>query len=194
MQSDSIIDHPGPFERNEYRLDPMTIADAESIFAIAEPNTFTYMIKTPEWSVDGFRNYVAERTAEGNLSWVLRKDGEALGCSSIYSISIANRHLEIGHTWLTRSARRTSANSVMKLLMLEFAFEEFRAVRVQLKCDARNDASRQALQRLGATYEGTLRNHMILPDGELRQTAFFSILPDEWPKIRERLHARINGG
>lgn len=94
---------------------------------------------------------------------------------------------EIGHTWLTRSAIRTAANTEMKLLMLGHAFDEWRVHRVSLHTDERNESSRAAITRLGAKFEGILRAHRIAGDATPRNSARFSILASEWPEVKARL-------
>jgi RimJ/RimL family protein N-acetyltransferase len=99
--------------------------------------------------------------------------------------------LEIGFTWLSARARRTAINTEAKLLMLTHAFEVLRARRVQLKTDARNEVSRNAIQRLGARFEGVLRQSLPAADGGVRDTAYFSILAAEWPVVKAALSERV---
>jgi len=102
--------------------------------------------------------------------------------------------VEIGGTWLSEGAQRTSINTEAKVLMLRHAFEELRVYRVSLKTDARNDRSRAAIARLGARFEGVLRAHMAGFDGAIGDTAFFSILAGEWPEVQAKLVARLARG
>jgi RimJ/RimL family protein N-acetyltransferase len=99
--------------------------------------------------------------------------------------------VEIGGTWLAASAQRTGVNTEAKLLLLEYAFRKLGVARVDLKTDARNDRSRNAIERVGATFEGILRNWQpsLVPgeEGDLRDSAMYSILDIEWPEVRERL-------
>jgi RimJ/RimL family protein N-acetyltransferase len=94
---------------------------------------------------------------------------------------------EIGHTWLSRSAIRTGANTEMKRLMLTFAFETWQVESVCLHTDARNERSRRAMHRIGARYEGILRSHRLAADGHPRDSARFSITAAEWPAVRSHL-------
>ena len=123
------------------------------------------------------------------LPFLLRdaRTGQAFGSTSLFDIDGPNRKLEIGHTWVGASHRRTAANTEAKRLLLAHAFEAMGAVRVQFKADARNARSRAALERIGARPEGVLRHWILLPDGHRRDTAFFSILEAEWPAVRARL-------
>jgi RimJ/RimL family protein N-acetyltransferase len=99
--------------------------------------------------------------------------------------------VEIGGTWLTPSAQRTGANTDAKILMLTHAFDILRVLRVTIKTDARNSRSRANIERVGGVFEGVLRSHMRASDGEVRDTAMYSILATEWPGVRERLSARL---
>jgi RimJ/RimL family protein N-acetyltransferase len=115
--------------------------------------------------------------------------GRAVGMTRYLNIDAENRALEIGGTWYGLAYQRTSVNTECKYLLLGYAFETLDCVRVQLKTDLRNERSQRAIERLGAVREGVLRNHMILPDGTLRHSVFYSILPEEWPSVRARLAA-----
>lgn len=99
--------------------------------------------------------------------------------------------VEIGSTWLAESAQRTGVNTEMKLLMLAHAFDALGVRRVTLKTDARNRRSRDNIERVGATYEGVRRAHMPATDGGVRDSAWYSILADEWPAVRARLSVRL---
>ncbi len=98
---------------------------------------------------------------------------------------------EIGSTWYAASAQRTGVNAACKLLMLRHAFETWRVLRVTLKTDARNEASRAAIERLGARFEGIRRAHAPAQDGTARDTAYFSIVAGEWPGVRDHLERRL---
>ena len=98
---------------------------------------------------------------------------------------------EIGSTWLAASAQRTGVNAECKLLMLRHAFDVWDVLRVTLKTDARNQASRAAIERLGATFEGIRRAHSPASDGSVRDTAYYSILRPEWPAVCDRLQRQV---
>jgi N-acetyltransferase len=103
----------------------------------------------------------------------------------------ADRALEIGWTWLTPDAWRTGANVEAKLLQLQYAFQTLDAIRVELKTHAANARSRGAMERLGATFEGVHRKHRILPGIGVRDTAWYSVIDDDWPRVRQQLRARL---
>lgn len=115
--------------------------------------------------------------------------GHAIGSSRFMSIAPEHRRLEIGWTWLGTAWQRTGANRAAKYLQLRHAFETLGAERVEFKTHARNLASRAALLGIGATFEGVLRHHTIMPDGSNRDSAFYGILAAEWPRVRAGLEA-----
>ncbi len=119
--------------------------------------------------------------------------GRAIGSTRFMSIVPAHRRLEIGWTWIAPGHQRTGANREAKLLQLDHAFGTLGANRVEFKTDARNVKSRAALLGIGATFEGIFRNHMVMPDGPLRDSAWYSIVIQEWPEVRARLAAKLVG-
>ena len=122
-----------------------------------------------------------------------RESGEAVGSTAFLNVDEGNRRLEIGSTWVTPAKQRSAVNTEAKYLMLEYAFERWNCVRVELKTSSRNERSRRAILRIGATEEGVLRQHMINRDGSLRDTVYYSILDREWPAVKERLGAMVAG-
>jgi N-acetyltransferase len=118
-------------------------------------------------------------------------DGALVGSSRYLSVRRWDRVVEIGWTWFNPSVWRTGVNVETKLLMLTRAFETLGCVRVELKTDARNERSRGAMTRLPAQFEGIMRNHMIVPDVGLRDSAYFSVIDAEWPAVRAALQERL---
>ena len=121
----------------------------------------------------------------------LTKSGEAIGSSRFWKIDPKNRKLEIGSTWYAATWQRTFANTEAKLLMLSYAFDVLNCVRVQFTTDELNEKSRNAILRLGAKQEGTVRNERIMPNGRKRNSIRFSIIDDEWPSVKAKLEARL---
>ena len=113
--------------------------------------------------------------------------GRAAGSTSLYDISVQHRRLEIGRTWLGRPYQRTALNTEAKFLLLGHCFEALGCHRVQIKTDARNTRSQAAIARIGATREGVLRAHMVMPDGFVRDTVMYSVIAAEWPAVRAHL-------
>jgi RimJ/RimL family protein N-acetyltransferase len=114
-----------------------------------------------------------------------------IGSSRYLNVRERDRGLEIGYTWLARSVQRTAVNTEAKLLLLGNAFERCNALRVELKTDARNVRSQNAIARLGARREGVLRKHMITQDGYVRDTVLYSIVDDEWPAVKSELERKL---
>jgi N-acetyltransferase len=151
-------------------------------------------IRTPE----DLRRYLETALEEQRrgvslpFATVEKASGKAVGSTRFGSISVENRRVEIGWTWIGRAWQRTVVNTEAKFLMLRHAFEIWQAVRVELKTDALNSRSRAAILRLGATEEGTFRKHMLTDAGRFRDTVYFSILNDEWEnKFKETLQGKI---
>ena len=117
--------------------------------------------------------------------------GRAVGSSRFMSIVPEHRRLEIGWTWIGTGYQRTGSNREAKLLQLTHAFETLGANRVEFKTHARNEPSRNALAGIGATFEGVFRNHTIMPDGSLRDSAYFSVIVEEWPGVKAALIAGL---
>ena len=117
--------------------------------------------------------------------------GRAVGSSRFMSIVPEHRRLEIGWTWIGTGYQRTGSNREAKLLQLTHAFETLGANRVEFKTHARNEQSRNALAGIGATFEGVFRNHTIMPDGSLRDSAYFSVIVEEWPGVKAALIAGL---
>jgi RimJ/RimL family protein N-acetyltransferase len=97
----------------------------------------------------------------------------------------------VGGTWYGLDFQRTAVNTECKYLLFAHAFEVLKCIRVQIKTDARNMRSQQAIERIGAKKEGVLRNHMILPDGRYRDSVFYSILDSEWPRVKKNLEEML---
>lgn len=115
--------------------------------------------------------------------------GQVIGSTRFANISVEDRRLEIGWTWLARSHQRSSANTEAKTLLLTHAFETLGAMRVELKTDALNETSRRAIARIGAVQEGIFRRHMLTHNGRVRDTVYFSIVDEEWPAVKLRLQS-----
>jgi N-acetyltransferase len=113
--------------------------------------------------------------------------GRAIGSTRYEDILPKHRALEIGWTWYGVPWQRTACNTQCKYMLLRHAFEALGAVRAQLKADTRNEGSRKAIERIGATFEGVLRKHRILPDGYVRDSAMYSVVAAEWPAVKARL-------
>ena len=122
---------------------------------------------------------------------VERAKGCVVGSTRYMNIDVANRRREIGATWIAQPWQRTVINTEAKYLMLRHAFETLECVRVELKTDALNEKSRNAILRIGAKEEGTLRRHVVTWTGRIRDSVYFSILDSEWPQVKAALEAKL---
>ncbi len=122
---------------------------------------------------------------------IYKKTGVAVGSTRYLNIDPVDRSLEIGGTWYGLDYQGTLVNTECKYLLLKHAFEVMGCVRVWFKTDSRNLRSQRAIERLGAVKEGVLRKHMILPDGYIRDSVVYSVLPNEWPEVKIKLEARL---
>ncbi len=179
------------------RLEPMRPQHAQGLLECADESCFQYHLYPPRaWTLEGFReNTLFTLSMAGRVPFVLidQTTDRVIGTSSYIDIRPAHRGLEVGFTWIAAPHRGGPANPEMKLLLLRHAFESLGAVRVQLKCDARNVQSAAAIRKLGATLEGVLRKHVVLPDGYIRDSMMFSVIASEWPGVRAGLEARVAG-
>ena len=120
------------------------------------------------------------------------KDSNAIvGTTRYLNIDYENHRLEIGHTWIAKSWRKTYVNTEMKLLMLQYAFEKLACIAVEIRTDVLNTISRQAILRLGAKQDGVLRHHKIMKDGRIRDTVCYSIIKPEWEQVKENLMEKL---
>jgi RimJ/RimL family protein N-acetyltransferase len=185
-------------EGRSVRLVPMARERADAIAAeLAEAAADGAMWESKVTTIprpEGMRAYVdqalAELDAGVSLPFVTidRVTGRCVGTTRYMNIEAPHRRLEIGTTWLARSAQRTAINTEAKYLMLKHAFETLRCIAVDLRTHEKNVQSRTAIERLGAKLDGILRNHRIMPDGSLRNTASYSIIDAEWPAVKARLN------
>jgi RimJ/RimL family protein N-acetyltransferase len=181
------------------RLEPIRHEHAEIFWEIAKDDLddifqwIPYRVKTPE----DFQNLVEkifdeqQRGESVAFATVEVGSGQVIGSTRFMNIDRANRRVEIGSTWIIPAWQRTTVNTEAKLLMLRHAFEEWRCIRVELKTDALNQKSRNAILRIGAEEEGTLRKHVITWTGRARDSVYFSILDTEWPEVKARLEQKL---
>jgi RimJ/RimL family protein N-acetyltransferase len=167
------------------------------IEAAADPSVFRWMPTDMAGSRDVLRDWLstslAAARADREVPYAIldARDGRVLGSTRFLELRLEHLRAEIGWTWLTPSVWSTGINVEAKLMLLGQAFEQAHLRRVEFKTDARNERSRGALTALGASFEGILRKHMVIRDGGPRDSAYFSVIDDEWPKLRDRLTQRV---
>ena len=180
------------------RLEPLSSEDEDALWkASRDPRTWRWLSVTQPQARDEWRAWMAQALtaseAGTEIALVTRHDEEIVGSTRFLALRPEHRSVEIGWTWLHPSAWNTGANVEAKLLQLEHAFEQWACRRVEFKTDALNERSRGALQALGATFEGIHRKHMLVRDGESRDSAWYSVTDDDWPGVRAHLEARLAG-
>jgi RimJ/RimL family protein N-acetyltransferase len=177
------------------RLEPLDERHRDDLLAAAaeDPATFAYMGADLSVGSAAWPAYLADALRPDYVAWatVDAATGRAIGSSRFGDIAPEHGRVEIGWTWIAPSHQRSATNTEAKLLQLSYAFDELGATRVTLKTDGRNLRSQTAIERLGAQREGTLRRHIRMPDGFIRDTVYFSILADEWPAVKARLEERL---
>jgi RimJ/RimL family protein N-acetyltransferase len=178
-------------------LEPFADAHAEELWEAAQaPEIFGWLEsfgESRERFDSWFQRAIEGREAGTESPFAVRRraDGKVVGSSRYLAVRPADRVVEIGWTWFEPSVWRSGVNLETKLLLLGHAFESLGCVRVELKTDARNERSRTAIAALPAQFEGILRKHMIVPDVGQRDTAYFSVVDDEWPGVRANLERRF---
>ncbi|PFE27843.1 GNAT family N-acetyltransferase [Bacillus anthracis] len=183
-------------ERAKLRL--MDGNDVETLFSIVEGNReiWAYLISKMD-SVQDMQQYV-QKAIQGYgkgtqipFAVVDQQTNKIVGSTRLYNISVEDKTVELGQTWYHPSVQRTSINTECKYMLLQYAFEKLHMLRVQIKTDARNEKAQRAIERLGAVKEGVLRNERKLPNGYVRDAVVYSIIPSEWPDVKEQLLEKL---
>ena len=190
--------HPITLTGRVVRLEPLSEAHVPDLTAAGQDETIwrymPYGLICTEEQMLGFVREVLSRQARGTdlpFGVIHLVSGRAVGCTRYLDIQRQHRGLEIGGTWYGAADQRTAVNTECKYLLLRHAFETLGCIRVQLKTDLRNERSQRAIERLGAVREGVLRHHMIMPDGYLRSSVYYSILDSEWPAVKTKLEEKL---
>jgi RimJ/RimL family protein N-acetyltransferase len=142
---------------------------------------------------DGIRNEIERRLQlrqSGSMlpfSIIEKSSKKVVGMTTYMNIDVTNHRVEIGSTWYRKSVQRSSLNTECKLLLLRHAFEEMDCIAVEFRTHFINQQSRKAIERLGAKFDGTLRSHMKMANGTIRDTAVYSIIASEWPTVKANL-------
>lgn len=181
------------------RLEPLSLDHFDGLWTASQGAGIwqwtLQVISTPDDLHEYIEVALARREAGTQLPFatIERSTGTVVGCTRFDAIDETHRGLEIGWTWIHPHWQRTAINTEAKFLMLRHAFEDWRAIRVQLKTDSLNEKSRAAIGRLGARFEGIIRNHMIVAhSGRIRHSALFSITREEWPTVKNGLLEKLS--
>lgn len=184
---------PRPLAFGDVRLLPLEPGHRERLRTPAsDPSLWRWWPRRPmsdAFDAD-FDWQLAENAAGRAISHCVAFQGALVGQTCFLNMRFEHACVEIGATWYTRDAQGGIVNPTCKLLMLGAAFDAG-AERVELKTDALNAKSRAAILKMGATFEGIHRHHMIRPDGTHRDTAWFSVIREEWPAVKAGLERRI---
>jgi RimJ/RimL family protein N-acetyltransferase len=187
-------------EHTLVRLEPLRADHVAAFWAAAKEgieDTFQWIPYAMASEAD-FDRWVTQAFDEQSrgvsvvFATVVRATGAVVGSTRFMNIDRANRHVEIGSTWIAPAWQRTAVNTEAKYLMLRHAFESWQCLRVEFKTDALNQRSRSAILRLGAQQEGIFRKHMLTHTGRVRDSVYFSILDTEWPAVKGRLEAALS--
>jgi N-acetyltransferase len=181
------------------RLEPLERRHEQGLFEAAQDERiWRWMPYDASGSSEGFHSWLEDALAaseagtEAAFATVDAGTGKPVGSTRYLALRPEHRGLEIGWTWLAPAHWQTGANVEAKLLMLEHTFERLGCLRVEFKTDSRNERSRAALAALPAKFEGIFRKHMLVRGGERRDSAYYSIIDDEWPEVKVNLRRRID--
>jgi RimJ/RimL family protein N-acetyltransferase len=176
-----------PLVGHMVRLEPLAGEHVAGLReAGSDPAIWRWMVVD---NVDDWLSY--SLVEEGRVAYATVVDGVPMGSTSFLALAPEHRRLEIGATWLAPSAWRTGANVEAKLLMMQHAFEKLGCLRVEFKTDADNERTRRALEALPSQFEGIHRKHMLVRGAERRDSAWYSVVDDEWPAVRANLERRL---
>jgi len=188
---------PVTLEGRRVRLAPLELGHVPALAEVAlEPALWQWTLARPTDEA-GLRAWaeaaIAGRDAGTELPFTTLEaaTGRPIGSSRYLNIVLEHRRLEIGWTWVAPPWQRTGANREAKLLMLGHAFDTLGCRRVEFKTDSLNEPSRTALLGIGARFEGIFRNHMVMPDGRMRHSAYYSVIDEEWPAVRAGLERSL---
>jgi len=188
---------PVTLEGRFVRLEPLSESHLAGLCAVGlDPELWRwipYKMETPGDMLTYIRARQAALAAgtESGFATIEKPSGRVVGSTRFMNVDLANRRVEIGGTWIARPWQRTAINTEAKYLMLRHAFETLDCIRVELKTDALNHPSRNAILRIGAKEEGILRQHIVTWSGRLRDTVYFSILDSEWPQVKADLEIKL---
>lgn len=181
-------------EDQRVRLEPISMDHLQGLYAAGErdENLLQYSfnrVHTEELIEEYLKQFMADRDKETRYAFSIfdKQSQEYAGVTTFLNVSNSHKRLEIGSTWIGKKFQKTGLNRHCKYLLLNYCFVSVGAERVELKTDSRNEQSKTAIQKIGAKFEGELRNHSVMPNGYRRNTSVYSIIRSEWPLIREEI-------
>jgi len=192
MQLEKVI-----LEGDYVRLEPLSEQHRDQLIEVISDgelwDLFVTLVPRVEGIDEFIENAITAHLNEDGLAFATidKASGRVVGSTRFMKANLPNKRIEIGFTFIAKSYQKTKINTEAKLLMLTHAFEIMQLNRVELITDYLNDASRNAILRLGAKQEGILRNHMIMPDGRVRDSVLFSITNYEWVGVKQNLSFKL---
>lgn len=176
------------------RLEPLTTHHYLTILNGLEPDIFTYMNLDPLRDAEALQSGVLDlKSTRRSFGTFAEPSGDFAGSTSLYLVNETSRTFEIGGTWVRKAYQGTQVNTEAKYLMFEYAFEVWRAIRVQIRTHNLNVQSKRAIDKLGITYEGVVRSESVFHNGTLRDTALYSVIASEWLPLKEKLRGDLYG-
>ena len=188
---------PIALEGQSVRLEPLLESHLAQLCEIGLDPDLWQWIPYRVLAAEDMRGYIRDALQAESQGLALpfatieRTTGKVVGSTRYMNIDTANRRVEIGSTWIGKPWQRSAVNTEAKYLMLRHAFEALGCVRVELKTDALNQQSRNAILRIGARQEGILRRHTMTWSGRVRDTVYFSVLDSEWPDVKATLEQKM---
>ena len=197
MHAPAFIDLAPTLDGRLVRVEPLRAEHEGALYeAAGDPAVWTWMPVNPMASREAFGGWLhgALGRARDGLEaafCVSDRAGRPIGSTRYLALRPEPRGLEIGWTWMAPAAWNTGANAETKMLLMRHAFERLGCMRVEFKTDARNERSRRALEALGCRFDGIFRKHMVVQDGDIRDSAWYSVIDTDWPDVRDRLRSRV---
>lgn len=188
---------PVTLEGSVVRLEPLSLDHLAGLTDVGLDAEIWRWMPMFVQSPQDMRTLIEEAQAEAEAGTMVPfatielASGKPVGSTRYLSIVPQHRRLEIGWTWLAPAWQHSAINTEAKLLMLGHAFDKLGALRVEFKTDALNDKSRAALLKIGAVEEGVFRHHMVMPGGRRRDSAYYSVIEEEWPRVHQHLESRL---
>jgi RimJ/RimL family protein N-acetyltransferase len=191
--------NPVTLEGSHVRLEPLSESHHEGLSAVGlDPELWKWIpiqVLDREQMMKYIRAALSDQEKGISIPFatVERDSDQVVGSTRFMNIDVPNKRVEIGATWIASPWQRTAINTEAKYLMMRYAFETLDCNRVELKTDALNTKSRNAILRIGAKEEGIFRHHVVTWSGRLRDSVYFSVLAPEWPQVKANLEARLKG-
>ncbi|NVJ65248.1 MAG: GNAT family N-acetyltransferase [Gammaproteobacteria bacterium] len=184
--------------KRDIRLEPLSLSHLNELQAAVKDGELWKLWFTSVPKPDDVKSYIEaaleQKKATKQLAFAVidKQTNQAIGSTRYCNVDSTNRRLEVGYTWYAKRYQKTATNTICKYLLLTHAFEQLNCIAVEFRTHWHNQASRQAIARLGAKQDGVLRQHQQMPDGSYRDTVVFSILNSEWSAVKKNLELKLS--